>query len=149
MERIDGDVRRELSRFGPAAGFAKLVEAWPAAVGEAIARNAWPARFQRDGTLIVHTSAAAWAFELMHLERSIKEQLGELAPGRLRFIPGPLPEAEVPSPAQATRQRVEPTAEERASAASLAAPIGDRKLRKLVARAAAASLAGARSGRQF
>ncbi|SRR6266540_5754248 len=148
MDRIGNEVRRELSRFGPAAGLAKLVERWPDAVGEAIARNAWPARFQRDGTLIVHTSAAAWAFELTHLESSIKEQLGDLAPPRLRFVPGPLPEAE-PSPAEATARTVEPTPEERASAASLAASIGNRKLRKLVARAAAATLARARSGRSF
>ena len=41
-----------------------LLAAWEAAVGPEIARNAWPARFQRDGTLIVHTKDAIWGFEL-------------------------------------------------------------------------------------
>ena len=43
-----------------------LLAAWEAAVGPEIARNAWPARFQRDGTLIVHTKDAIWGFELGH-----------------------------------------------------------------------------------
>src|SRR5215207_6757874 len=87
-ERLGGDVRRELSRFGPAAQLGELVERWPAAVGEAIARNAWPARFQRDGTLIVHAVSAAWAFELTQLEAHVKQLLGRLAPGRIRFVAG-------------------------------------------------------------
>ena len=148
MERLRDEIGRQLGRFGPQGAITDIVAAWPGVVGEAIARNAWPARFQRDGTLIVHTSAAAWAFELTHLETSIKEQLADLAPPRLRFVPGPLPEAET-SPAQATRPMVDPTADERANAAALAAPIGNRKLRKLVARAAAATFARARSGRSF
>jgi len=61
---IGDDVRRELSRFGPAAGMAELLAAWPAAVGEGIARNAWPARIGRDGTLHVAVASSAWAFEL-------------------------------------------------------------------------------------
>ncbi|HWH05605.1 MAG TPA: DUF721 domain-containing protein, partial [Gaiellaceae bacterium] len=64
MERIGRDVSRELGRFGPAAGMAEIVEAWPDAVGEAIARHAWPARIGRDGTLVETTSSSAWAFEL-------------------------------------------------------------------------------------
>ena len=47
IERIGENVKRELGRFGPAAGMADLVTAWPAAVGEQIARNAWPARIAR------------------------------------------------------------------------------------------------------
>ena len=41
----------------------ETVAAWPSAVGEEIARNAWPARFARDGTLIVNTRDSVWAFE--------------------------------------------------------------------------------------
>ncbi len=41
-----------------------VLAAWEDAVGPEIARNAWPARFQRDGTLIVHCQDAIWAFEL-------------------------------------------------------------------------------------
>ena len=46
-------VRSELSRFGPQAGMAELVERWTGVVGESIARNAWPARIARDGTVHV------------------------------------------------------------------------------------------------
>jgi hypothetical protein len=42
-----------------------------------------------------------------------------------------------------------PSADELGTASELAAKIGDEKLRKLVARAAAASLANARSDRTF
>jgi hypothetical protein len=43
--------------------------------------------------------------------------------------------------------RRDPTQEERALAAAISAEIEDEELRKLVARAAAASLAGQRAGR--
>src|SRR3954468_11406062 len=68
----------------------ETVQAWPAAVGPEIARHAWPARFQRDGTLIVHTADAIWAFELGHRAAAIAERL----PGtpKLTFVAGPLPE---------------------------------------------------------
>ena len=36
--------------FGPNGGLADLVAVWPAAVGPAIAANAWPARIARDGS---------------------------------------------------------------------------------------------------
>src|SRR5262249_31368924 len=64
MERVGDAVSRELGRFGPIVGMAPLVEAWPSAVGTEIARNAWPARLARDGTLHVHTTDSIWAFEL-------------------------------------------------------------------------------------
>jgi hypothetical protein len=44
---------------------------------------------------------------------------------------------------------VEPSAEDARIAAEIAAPIGDEMLRKLVARAAAASLAKARDDHSF
>ena len=95
-ERIGDDVARELARFGPAAGMTEIVRAWPAVVGEQIARNAWPARLARDGKLHVATSSSAWAFELAQLAPAIadrlSEQLGESAPKALRFTVGHLPE---------------------------------------------------------
>ncbi|MDE3025581.1 MAG: DUF721 domain-containing protein, partial [Acidobacteriota bacterium] len=57
-------MRRELGRFGPQGAIGETVAAWPAAVGPEIARNAWPARFQRDGTLVVHARDSVWAFEV-------------------------------------------------------------------------------------
>ena len=149
MDRLGDDVRAQLARFGPQAAIGQIAEAWPDAVGERIARNAWPARIARDGTLHVHTSSSTWAFELEHLTSTICERLGELAPPKLRFAPGPLPEPETLSLGEAPRDVPRPTAADRDTAAGLTAEIGDEKLRKLVARAAAASLSRARSSRTF
>ena len=151
IERIGENVKRELGRFGPASGMADLVTAWPDTVGEQIARNAWPARIARDGTLHVATSSSAWAFELTQLEATLRERLidalGDAAPPRLSFAPGRLPELSAepfngprtPPPA--------PSAEVRAEAERLTAEITDTELRKLVAKAASASLARAVSDR--
>src|ERR671932_1457420 len=96
MERIGDEVRRELARFGPSAGMTEIVAAWPEAVGEAIAQNAWPARIARDGTLHVHAADAIWAFELGQRAQEIAERVGV---ERIRFAPGPLPGlAEEPAP---------------------------------------------------
>src|SRR5439155_16812388 len=96
-------VGRELARFGPAAGMAPVVEAWPAAVGDVIARNAWPARLARDGTLHVNTSDSIWAFELKSRAEEIRARLGEHAPARLAFAPGPVPEPVDPATAAAAK----------------------------------------------
>lgn len=140
MERIGDDVARELRRHGPQAGMAELVAAWPAAVGAAVARNAWPARIARDGTVHVATADAIWAFELGHRAAEIAERLGARA---VRFAPGPLP-ASVEEPSHAgVEARVEPTAEELGRAAEIAAAVGSAALRERIARAVALSLARA------
>jgi hypothetical protein len=141
VDQLGDGVRKELGRFGPQAEIGRLAEVWAAAVGEQIARNAWPARVTRDGTLHVHTSSSAWAFVLQQLEDDIRARLGELAPTKLRFAPGPLPEAPPPTADEAAAHAPAPTAEDTRRAAELAAPIDDENLRNLVARAAAASLA--------
>jgi predicted nucleic acid-binding Zn ribbon protein len=128
----------------------ELVAAWPAAVGEAIARNAWPARLARDGTLHIATESAAWAFELAQLETELVERLraaaGDAAPKRLRFAAGKLPEP-APAPEAVERSGIEPSAGDRAEASLLAARIADEELRNAVAEAAAHGLAKGRSGR--
>ena len=149
MDRLADSVRAELSRFGPQAEIGRIADAWPAAIGEQIARNAWPARFARDGTLHVNTSSSAWAFELAQLEAEVRARLGDLAPPRLRFAPGPLPETLTGEQIELRARRPEPGSVERRRAAALAAPIEDENLRNLVVRAAAASLANARSSREF
>lgn len=154
MERIGGEVRRELGRFGPAdAGMVEIVRAWPAAVGETVARNAWPARLARDGTLHVNASSSTWAFELGRLGEAILAQLrralGEGAPPTLRFVPGPIPDPPAEALVDASRAQVEPTPDDRLEGAAIASAIEDDELRELVARAASASLARARSGRRF
>ena len=150
MDRLADGVREQLARFGPQAAIGQIAEAWPDAVGDRIAQNAWPARIARDGTLHVNTSSSTWAFELEHLASTIRERLGDLAPPKLRFAPGPLPEPETPHTlASDLRGRPKPTADDLDAAAELAGEIEDEKLRKLVARAAAASLARARSDPAF
>jgi hypothetical protein len=149
MDRLADAVRGELSRFGAPAEIGRLAEAWPPAVGEQIARNAWPARIARDGTLHVNTSSSAWAFELTQLEATIREKLGALAPPKLRFAPGPLPEPRTTVEDASSPTAPEPSDADRVRGTELAASIGDEKLRNLVARAAAASLAGSRNSRSF
>jgi len=85
----------------PDAGqVAELTAAWPAAVGDAIARAAWPQRVSRDGTLVVATSSSTWAFELGRMAPEILEKLREAVPGAvptaLKFVPGPVPEPPAP-----------------------------------------------------
>jgi hypothetical protein len=147
LEPIGAGVRRELGRFGPAAGMAEIVAAWPGAVGEQIALHAWPARVSRDSTLHVATSSSTWAFELTQLEgeirRRLSEAVGEAAPERLRFAVGHIPETgSDPAPKE---KRTVPRVSEALSAEGdrIAAAIEDPALREVVARAAAASLATA------
>ena len=84
---------------------AELVEQWPGVVGEAIARNAWPARIARDGTVHINTADSVWAFEL---GQKAAEIAGKLGVEKLRFAAGPLPEADeeaaVPNPVETTPQ---------------------------------------------
>jgi hypothetical protein len=137
MERIGDEVRREIARFGPSAGMTEIVAAWPEAVGEGIAQNAWPARLGRDGTLHVHTADAIWAFELEQRAREIAERAGV---ERIRFAPGPLPgPVEEPAPHRSAAPR--PLPEHLEQAAEITAGIEDEELRETVARAVAASLA--------
>jgi hypothetical protein len=151
IDRIGDAVNRELGRFGPAAGMAELVAVWPAAVGEQVSRNAWPARFARDGTLHVATSSSAWAFELAQLAATLLERLrtalGDAAPPRLRFAPGRLPELSAETAPERPEPPPPPSPELRAEGERLAAAISDTELRKLVAKAASASLAKAVSDR--
>jgi hypothetical protein len=144
VKHLGDEVKRELGRFGPESGIAELVEAWPEAVGETIARSAWPARVARDGTLHVNTADSIWAFELTSRAAEIAERLGVKA---VRFAPGRLPEADETDPKEAEPRPLEPSESLRQEGARLAAGIEDENLRKIVARAAAASLAKGLSDR--
>ena len=145
-ERIGGAVRRQLARFGAPSRIGGVVDAWPAAVGDLVARNAWPARVQRDGTLVVHAKDAVWAFELGHRSAEILGRLGQDVRA-IRFVPGPIPEATLEAPGPAGASPVRATAEQLEQGAALAAGIADEELREQVAKAAAASLARAADGR--
>ena len=157
MDRSGNEIQKELSRSGSrdAVPLAAVTSAWPAAVGDAVARHAWPLRISRDGTLHVAVESATWVQELSLLEGNVLEalrgRLGETAPAKLRFAVGPIPEQPaVLEPVQsmpAEPPEVPPEVE--SEAISAAAAIDDPELRELVARAARTSLLKARSGRQF
>ena len=116
---------------------AELVERWPHAVGAAIARNAWPARIARDGTVHVNTADSVWAFEL---GQRASEMAARLGVGTLRFAPGPLPEPGEEEPDNAVR----PTREEEERARAIASSIADENLRERVQKAVSFSLARGR-----
>jgi hypothetical protein len=147
MERIGDAVRSELGRFGTAAPMADLVELWPRVVGDTIAANAWPARLSRDGVLHVNTSSSAWAFELGHLESEIRSRLGEQAPARFKFAPGPLPDLTPKASERSHEPLPEATAEQVEQARGWAAAIDSEELRKTVEKAARTSLARAPTDR--
>jgi hypothetical protein len=137
MKQLGDEVRQQLQRFGPAVGMPELVELWPEVVGETIARNAWPARIARDGTVHVNTADSVWAFELTSRAPEIAERLGV---EQIRFAPGRLPEASVEAPEEVEKTLRTPSAEGLREGERLAETIEDENLRKIVARAAALSL---------
>ena len=121
----------------------ELLERWPATVGEAIARNAWPARIGKDGTVHVNTADSIWAFELGHRGAEIATRLGV---AKVRFAPGPLPSEQVGA-APAEPVRASPEDERRAS--EIAASIDDETLRASVQKAVSLSLARTAKDRPF
>ena len=111
--------------------------------GTAIARNAWPARIARDGTLHIATTDSIWAFELGHRGAEIASRLGV---PKVRFAPGPLPSAQrVAAPAEPVRV----LAEHERRASEIAASIEDEKLRASVQKAVSLSLARTAKDRPF
>jgi hypothetical protein len=139
MDPLGPDIRSELARYGPQAGMAELVERWPEVVGDAIARNAWPARIARDGTVHINTADSVWAFEL---GQKAAEIAGKLGVEKLRFAAGPLPEADDEAAVSAP---VETTPEDEERARAIASSISDQNLRESVQKAVSLSLARGRS----
>jgi hypothetical protein len=138
MDPLGPDIRSELARYGPQAGMAELVERWPEVVGEAIARNAWPARIARDGTVHINTADSVWAFELGHKAAEIA---GKLGVEKLRFAAGPLPEADEDAHVSPP---VETSPEDEERARAIASSISDPNLRESVQKAVSLSLARGR-----
>ena len=136
IDPLGDEIRAELRRFGADSGAGNVVSSWPEAVGDEIARNAWPARTQPDGTLVVHVRDSIWGFELTQRAAEISSRL----PGapRLRFLPGPLPET---APEAPSSPPFEATPEQEREAASFAAGIEDPELRESVAKVIKAALA--------
>jgi hypothetical protein len=154
VKRLSDEVARELGRFGPSEQMIRIVDAWPGAVGGTIARNAWPARIARDGTLHVATSSSSWAFELGQLRLDVlgklHDALGDNAPAELRFAVGKLPElGPDDDPDRTSRSVPEPGPEELRRGAELASSIVPDDLRETVAKAAAHGLFRAGNDRRF
>lgn len=157
MERIGGEIDRELARSGSrdAIPLAAITAAWPVAVGAAVARQAWPLRLGRDGTLHVAVASSTWAHELDLLQDAIldglRARLADATPPAVRFAVGPIPEPPTSIEDAATENEppISVPPEVESAAAAAASEIDDPELRELVARAARASLVKARSDRDF
>ena len=155
MERLEGSLRGALKGAGvPDAGaLADVVRVWPEAVGDAIARAAWPQRIGRDGTLLVAATSSSWAFELGLLAEEILAKLsaavGEGSPTAIKFSPGPVPSP--PAPVGGTAAVMPPHVDDatRELAVELTREMTDEELRATIARAAAASLARTAADRRF
>ncbi|HHL40588.1 MAG TPA: DUF721 domain-containing protein [Deltaproteobacteria bacterium] len=128
---------------GPKLREYKVRKAWPGAVGEAIARNAEPARLM-GSTLHVTVGSASLATELRFHQSDIMEKLnalvGEKVVSTIRFRhgavrPRPTAPADAPAPRRLTG-REEELVEETAS------KVADPALRELVRRAMKKSLGG-------
>jgi Dna[CI] antecedent, DciA len=142
VEPLGEEIRAEMHRVGADSGVGDPGGAWAAAVGAEIAHNAWPARTQADGTLVVHVRDAIWGFELTQRAAEISGRL----PGRprLRFVPGELPDSTAERPPPRT---LEASSEQAREAESIAAAIEDPDLRQSVAKVIKAALARARDDR--
>ena len=143
MEPVGEGVREELRRLGAdSSARVEQNDAWLAAVGPEIARNAWPARTQADGTLIVHVRDAIWGFELTQQAEEIRTRI----PGRprLKFVPGELPDE---APEELPPPPPRPTPEQVREADEMTASIADLDLRESVAKAIKAALVRPRDDR--
>lgn len=157
MERIGGEIDRELARSGSrdAIPLAAITAAWPVAVGAAVARQAWPLRLGRDGTLHVAVASSTWAHELDLLQDAIldglRARLADATPPAVRFAVGPIPEppTSIEDAATENDSPISVPPEVESAAAAAASEIDDPELRELAARAARASLVKARSDRDF
>jgi hypothetical protein len=114
-------------------------DAWPDAVGPAIAVASQPARMTRD-VLWVHCRSAAWVSELTMLEGDLRARLGERVadlPARLRFELGDVTQA---SEVVRGAPLLAPDPEASARAEELAAEVSDPVLRERVREAIELSL---------
>lgn len=136
LERIRTE--RVLGRRPPAADplVTAVRERWAQTVGEAIARNATPARTS-GGALVIACASAAWSAELALLAPTIaarlREQLGR--PVELRFEVGEVAASEEPP-----RPAPTPSPAAAAEAQRIAASAGSEELRASLERAIARTL---------
>jgi hypothetical protein len=87
-----------------------------------------------------------WAFELGHRAADIAARLEVPA---VRFTPGPLPRLDPGSDAEPREPLPDATPEQAVTAATIAAPIGDEKLRETVQKAVLSGLRSRAAGRSL
>ncbi len=92
---ISASLPAVLGRAAPKTMLAAVQTAWPAAAGDAIAREADPVS-ERDGVVTVACSSASWAEQLDLLQNELLQRLGEALgddqqPRSLRFRVGDRP----------------------------------------------------------
>jgi hypothetical protein len=142
LEPVAAALDDALAGAGPAPiALTAVVRRWPAAVGELIAREAWPVRLQANGVLLVHCRASVWASELRHLEpclRAALEEHGVMPAPPLRFAVGVVPRRPTPRPPADPDLPLDAASERLVS--QWAGKVTDARLRVAVARAARASL---------
>ena len=81
-------IRAAMDRAAPRTGLAAVQAAWSGVVGERIAAVATPVS-ERAGTLTVECADSVWSQELDLMQEQLlerlREELGELAPTKLKF----------------------------------------------------------------
>jgi hypothetical protein len=142
LTRIGDLVGRVLPANRGAERLVRLIAAWPEMVGDAVAREAWPARITSNETLLVHVTSAVWASELTYLASSLQSRLvatlGAEAPQAVLFRVGPVPQTAAPVAAHVSR---EPSPSEFQRAARAVRAIGDADIRRAAHNALARALA--------
>ncbi len=132
---------------GPDPALAPIRDVWAAAVGDAVAAVAQPLRRSRAGVLTIACADASWATELQgrsdDLVDRVRERLSsEAGPVTgLRFVVSERPIFLERATKEVVRPR-SPTPAQSKEAERLVAGVADPELRRILARAAAATLAG-------
>jgi hypothetical protein len=145
-ERLAASVESELSRLGGEGAALEATRVWEATVGSDVARNAWPARIKRDGTLVVHARTSVWAFELTQMAEDIRMRL-EPQPSAIRFVVGRVPEPAGRPPDEVSTAVLHPDSEGLKMARTLAADVASPEVREALQRAASLGLSRRSSDR--
>tara|TARA_B100000686_G_scaffold287648_1_gene313239 strand:+ start:824 stop:1294 length:471 start_codon:yes stop_codon:yes gene_type:complete len=138
-ESLSGSLESELIRLGAKDNVLAVTHSWPEAVGPEIARNAWPARIRRDGTLVINTRTSVWAFELNQMAEEIRVRL-KPEPSQIKFVVGVVPEPVGKKEDLEKKPLKSPTPESAKSAKSLASEVTSDSVRKALEKAASLSL---------
>ena len=145
-EGLATSLESELNRLGGEGAALEATRVWEVTVGPDVARNAWPARVKRDGTLVVHTRTSVWAFELTQMAEDIRVRLDPQPPA-IRFVVGRVPEPAGRPPEEVSTAVLHPDSEGLEMARALAADVASPEVREALQRAASLGLSRRSSDR--